>query len=68
MDYLIEEGFDSAAQKFAQEANIPQPDSLEDMQDRGDIKNAIHSGDIRTAIQRINELFPEVSIIQNLNT
>lgn len=61
MNYLIEEGYESAAIKFAQEANIPPHFQSYDIQERVRIRNAIHSGDIRTAIERINEQYPQVS-------
>jgi len=60
MDYLIKEGYPDSAQKFAIEANIKQPPDEESMRTRVDIRNAIHSGDIQSAIERINELNPEV--------
>lgn len=61
MNYLIIEGYESAAIKFAQEANIPPNFQSYDIKGRVQIRNAIHSGDIRTAIERINELYPQVS-------
>lgn len=61
MDYLVNEGYPSAAQKFALEANI-QPRALVDcIQERVQIRNAIHSGDIQRAIESINELNSQVS-------
>lgn len=60
MNYLIIEGYESAARKFAQEANISPQYQFYDIQERVMIRSAIHSGDIRTAIQRINELYPEM--------
>lgn len=62
MNYLIIEGYDSAACKFAKEANISPQFHFHDIQERVQIRSAIHSGDIRTAIERINELYPEVRI------
>jgi len=62
MDYLINEGYPAAAKKFAAEANIPHPaGDYENIEDRVDIRNAIISGDIQTAIEKINELNPSVS-------
>ncbi|KAF8450190.1 CTLH/CRA C-terminal to lish motif domain-containing protein [Terfezia claveryi] len=60
MNYLIIEGYESAALKFAQEANITPQYHFYDIQDRVQIRSAIHSGDIDTAIQRINDLYPEM--------
>jgi len=60
MNYLIIEGYESAAIKFAQEANISPHFQFYDIQERVQIRNAILSGDIRTAIERINELYPQL--------
>lgn len=60
MDYLITNGYPAAAKKFAIEANIqPQADG-DFIQERVDIRTAIHSGDIQSAIEKINELNPQV--------
>lgn len=61
MDYLINEGYPSAAKKFAIEANIQPAADVESIQERVEIRNAIHAGDIEKAIERINELNPQVS-------
>ena len=60
MDYLITEGYPSAAQKFAIEANIPPSTDLESINERVEIRNSIHRGDLQTAIEKINELNPQV--------
>lgn len=60
MDYLINEGYPSAAQKFAKEANIVPSSDSEAIQERVDIRNAIHAGNIQLAIEKINELNPQV--------
>ncbi|TKA69832.1 hypothetical protein B0A49_05883 [Cryomyces minteri] len=60
MDYLINEGYPSAAKKFAMEANIQPSADVESIQERVEIRNAIHAGDISTAIERINELNPQI--------
>ncbi|KAI9675877.1 MAG: hypothetical protein M1822_008886 [Bathelium mastoideum] len=60
MDYLINEGFPSAAKKFASEANIAPTGDTESIQERVEIKNAIHAGDIQTAIEKINDLNPQI--------
>ncbi len=60
MDYLISEGYPSAAQKFAHEANIAPMLDVESVQERVDIREAINKGDIHTAIEQINELNPQV--------
>lgn len=60
MDYLISEGYPSAAQKFAHEANIAPMLDVESVQERVDIREAINKGDIQSAIEQINELNPQV--------
>jgi len=62
MDYLVNEGYPSAAEKFAKEANIPTTTHVSMIQERVEIRNAIFQGDIQTAIERINELNPQVCI------
>ena len=61
MDYLISEGYPSAAQKFASEANILPTSAVDSIQERVAIREAIYRGDIQSAIERINELNPMVS-------
>ncbi|CAL8578280.1 hypothetical protein XPA_004071 [Xanthoria parietina] len=58
MDYLDREGYPSAAQKFASEANIQPTSSVDSIQERVAIREAIYRGDIQSAIERINELNP----------
>lgn len=61
MDYLITEGYPSAAQKFALEANIQLKVDVDSIRERVEIRDAIYSGNIQCAIEKINELDPEVS-------
>ncbi|KAK2745489.1 hypothetical protein FQN55_006185 [Onygenales sp. PD_40] len=60
MDYLVTNGYPSAAKKFAMEANIQPKADVESIQERVEIRNAIHSGDIQLAIEKINELNPQI--------
>lgn len=60
MDYLVIEGYKSAAINFAQEANMSPRVNIESIQERVEIRNAIHRGDIQTAIEMIHDLVPEV--------
>ncbi|KAL8747387.1 MAG: hypothetical protein Q9190_000733 [Brigantiaea leucoxantha] len=60
MDYLISEGYPSAAQKFALEANIQPRVEVDSIRERVDIRNAIYGGEIQSAIEKINELNPQV--------
>ena len=60
MDYLISEGYPSAAQKFAHEANIAPIPDVEWVEERVAIREALYKGDIQTAIEKINELDSQV--------
>lgn len=60
MDYLITNGYPAAANKFAVEANIQLRTDLQAIQERVDIRTAIHSGNIQSAIEKINELNPQI--------
>ncbi|KAL4896226.1 CTLH/CRA C-terminal to lish motif domain-containing protein [Aspergillus ambiguus] len=60
MDYLVTNGYPAAANKFAVEANIQPKADIESIQERVEIRTAIHSGDIQTAIEKINELNPQI--------
>ncbi|KAI9827215.1 MAG: hypothetical protein M1832_005353 [Thelocarpon impressellum] len=56
MDYLINEGYPSAAKFLALEANIPTTEDGASIQERVEIRNAIYAGDIQSAIEKINDL------------
>lgn len=60
MEYLISEGYPEAAQRFALEANIAPELDVDSIQERVEIREAIASGDIQSAIEKINELNPQV--------
>ncbi|MCJ1417765.1 hypothetical protein MMC32_004110 [Xylographa parallela] len=60
MDYLVSEGYPSAAQNFALEANVQPRVDIESIEERVVIRNAIYGGDIQTAIEKINELNPQI--------
>lgn len=60
MDYLVSEGYPMAAKRFALEANIPHSAEPQSIQERVDIRNAIHAGNIESAIHRINDLNPQI--------
>lgn len=61
MEYLISEGYPEAAQRFSHEANIEPELDVDSIQERVEIREAIASGDIQSAIEKINELNPQVS-------
>jgi hypothetical protein len=60
MDYLVIEGYKSAAEEFSQEANLAPPVDFESIESRMDIREALQRGDIEDAITRVNDLNPEV--------
>lgn len=62
MDYLVSEGYPGAAEKFAQETNLPGPVDNESIRERVQVRNAIHGGRLDEAIELINEIDPEVSL------
>ena len=60
---MISEGYPLAAQKFASEANIPTTEDVASIQERVEIRNAIHAGDIQSAIEKINDLNHQVCLV-----
>ena len=60
MDYLVSAGFPRAAYSFAQEADVRPSLESESMQERVEIRSAILGGDMMSAIEKINELNPQV--------
>ncbi|KXN83659.1 hypothetical protein AN958_01225 [Leucoagaricus sp. SymC.cos] len=60
MDYLVIEGYKSAAEEFSQEANLTPPMDFESIESRMDIREALQRGDVENAITRVNDLNPEL--------
>lgn len=60
LDYLVSEGYPESAQNFVVEANIQPRIDIGPIQERVEIRNLIHNGDIQSAIERINELNPQI--------
>ncbi|KAI3621841.1 LisH motif domain-containing protein [Moniliophthora roreri] len=60
MDYLVIEGYKSAAQEFATEASIPPQVDMDSIESRMGIREALQRGDVESAIDRVNELNPEI--------
>lgn len=60
MDYLVTNGYPSAAHKFAVEANIQPKADIPSIKERVDVLQAIYAGDIQAAIEKINDLNPQV--------
>ena len=66
MDYLVSEGYPLAAQKFALEANMPSTANIDTIKEREEIRHAIHAGNIKSAIEKINETAPQVRVLTHI--
>lgn len=60
MDYLVIEGYKSAAEEFSHEAEVEPPVELGSIESRMDIRHALERGDVESAISLVNELDPEI--------
>jgi len=60
MNYLVIEGYKDAAEKFSAESGLQPPVDLSSIEDRMNIRNAVQSGNIEEAIEKVNDLDPEV--------
>ncbi len=61
MDYLVIEGYKSAAEEFSIEAGVQPAVDFASIESRGDIRDALNRGDVQGAITRVNDLNPEVN-------
>ena len=61
MDYLVIEGYKSAAEEFSLEAGVQPAVDFASIESRGDIRDALNRGDVQGAITRVNDLNPEVN-------
>lgn len=61
MDYLVIEGYKSAAEEFCQEAGLDPPVDFQSIESRVEIREALRRGDVESAITQVNDLNPEVS-------
>ncbi|TRM60247.1 CTLH/CRA C-terminal to lish motif domain-containing protein [Schizophyllum amplum] len=60
MDYLVIEGYKSAAVEFSQEASLAAPVDFESIENRMNIREALQRGDVEDAITRVNDLNPDI--------
>ncbi|KAJ6788479.1 hypothetical protein PWT90_02624 [Aphanocladium album] len=68
LDYLTMEGYPNAAAKFSKEANLQPQQDMASIRARQEIQNCIHSGNIQSAIETLNELDPDlVELIRACN-
>mmetsp|Transcript_23543 Transcript_23543/g.38683 ORF Transcript_23543/g.38683 Transcript_23543/m.38683 type:complete len:226 (-) Transcript_23543:207-884(-) len=60
MNYLVIEGYKEAAEKFQQESGTDPGIDLNSISDRMAIRSAIQKGEVLEAIERVNDLNPEI--------
>jgi len=60
MDYLVIEGYKTAAEEFSREAGLDSPVDFESIESRMNIREALQRGDVGDAITRVNDLNPEI--------
>jgi hypothetical protein len=63
MNYFVIEGYKDAAETFSQECGLLPSIDVDSIQDRMNIRNAIQNGNVEEAIERVNDLNPEVIYI-----
>jgi len=60
MNFLVIEGYKETAENLANEARLDPGVDLAAISDRMQIRTAIHNGDVQKAIERVNDLNPEI--------
>ena len=60
MNFLVTEGYVDAAAAFEQESGTDAGVQLSSITDRMDIRKAVQAGDVPAAMERVNDLNPEV--------
>ncbi|KAI0304803.1 CTLH/CRA C-terminal to lish motif domain-containing protein [Russula brevipes] len=60
MDYLVIEGYKSAAEEFSTEAGVQPAVDFASIESRRNIREALNRGDVQEAITRVNDLNPEI--------
>ncbi|GAA99923.1 uncharacterized protein L969DRAFT_59941 [Mixia osmundae IAM 14324] len=60
MDYLVVEGYKDAAQTFCRESGIAPRIDFDSIAERLHIRQAIQRGDIEEALQKVNDMNPEI--------
>jgi hypothetical protein len=61
MDYLVIEGYKSAAEEFSVETGVQPAVDFASIESRRNIREALNRGDVQEAITRVNDLNPEVN-------
>lgn len=65
---MLQQGYVEAAESFSKESNTQPGVDLAAITDRMEIRKAVQSGDIQDAIERVNDLNPEVACHFELDT
>ena len=60
MNYLIIEGYKEAAENFSQESGLDASIDFASIHERTEIRTAVEEGRIEEAIEKVNDLDPEV--------
>ncbi|KXZ45335.1 hypothetical protein GPECTOR_56g432 [Gonium pectorale] len=60
MNFLVTEGYVEAARTFEKESGTPPGVNLDAITDRMEVRRALQGGDVDTAIERVNDLDPEI--------
>ncbi|XP_063901876.1 glucose-induced degradation protein 8 homolog [Zophobas morio] len=60
LNYLVTEGYKDSAVNFMQEAGIPSKNDIAFIERRKQIRNSIQNGDVKTAVEILNDLDPEI--------
>jgi LisH len=66
MDYLVIEGYKSAAEEFSMESGVQPAVDFASIESRRNIREALNRGDVQEAITRVNDLNPEVNQLSYL--
>ncbi len=61
MDYLVVEGYKSAAEEFSRETGLEHSIDLSTIESRMQIREAVQRGDVEQAIELVNDIDPAVS-------
>ncbi|KAB2065207.1 hypothetical protein ES319_A09G074900v1 [Gossypium barbadense] len=66
MNFLVTEGYVEAAEKFQMESGTEPDIDLATITDRMAVKKAVQSGNVEDAIEKVNDLNPEQSFLEEL--
>ena len=64
MNYLVTEGHVEAAKTFERESGTAASMDLGTIQERMEVRRAVQTGDVDAAIEKVNDMNPEVKQLQ----